>query len=79
MTVEENRAEASVWVVTVLSAADVALPQADWLTLDMDLAWRGGRWLLESIEGPDGLVYIAEESVAAYLERVGFGNVSNNF
>lgn len=54
VTVEEDRAEASVWVVTVLSAADVALPQADWLTLDIDLAWRGGRWLLESIEDRPG-------------------------
>lgn len=54
VTVEDDRAEASVWVVTVLSAADVALPQADWLTLDLDLAWAGGRWLLESIDDRSG-------------------------
>jgi len=33
---------------------------------------------LEGGPGPDGLVYMSEASVEAYLERVGFGNVSNN-
>lgn len=45
----EDRAEVSVWVVTVLSAADVAVPQADWVTIDVDLVRDGDRWLLESI------------------------------
>lgn len=54
VTVEEDRARASVWVVTVLSAADVALPQADWQTLEIDLVWQGGRWLLESIDDRPG-------------------------
>lgn len=47
--VGERRAEVSVWVVTVLSAADVAVPQADWITLDLDLVREGDRWLLEAI------------------------------
>jgi len=33
---------------------------------------------LEGGPGSDGLVYISEASIEAYLERVGFGNVSNN-
>ena len=33
---------------------------------------------LDGGPGSDGLVYVSEASVDAYLERVGFGNVSNN-
>jgi len=33
---------------------------------------------LEGGPGVDGLVYMSEASVEAYLERHGFGNVSNN-
>jgi len=33
---------------------------------------------LDGGPGTDGLVYISEASVDAYLERHGFGNVSNN-
>lgn len=35
-----------VWVVTVLSAAEVAAPQADWATVTVDLEQIGGEWLL---------------------------------
>lgn len=52
--VGETRAEVSVWVVTVLSAADVAVPQADWMTLDLTLVRDGDRWLLESITDTPG-------------------------
>ena len=64
VSVEDDRARASVWVVTVLSAADVALPQADWLTVDVELVWRGGRWLLESIvdrPGPTPMSGVRDE------------------
>ena len=50
----DERAEVSVWVVTVLSAADVAVPQADWVTLDLELVRDGDRWLLESITDTPG-------------------------
>lgn len=53
-SVDATSARVSVWVVTVLSAADVALPQADWLTLNLDLVRSGDRWLLESIEDQPG-------------------------
>lgn len=49
-----SRAEVSVWVVTVLSASDVAVPQSDWSTLDLVLVRDGGRWLLESIDDEPG-------------------------
>jgi len=52
--VDGDRAEASVWLVTVLSAAGVALPQADWMTLELELVWRDGRWLLDGIEDRPG-------------------------
>jgi hypothetical protein len=54
VSVSDTRAEVSVWVVTVLSAADVAVPQADWATLDLVLVNRGDEWLLESIDDEVG-------------------------
>lgn len=54
VAVSENRVEASVWVVTVLSAADVAVPQADWATLVLRLVRDGDDWLLESIDDEPG-------------------------
>lgn len=53
-SVTDSRAEVSVWVVTVLSAADVAVPQADWTTLDLVLVRGDDRWLLESIDDEPG-------------------------
>jgi len=62
--VGETRADVSVWVVTVLSAADVAVPQADWMTLDLALVRDGDRWLLESIAdtvGPTPMSGVRDE------------------
>lgn len=62
--VGETRAEVSVWVVTVLSAAGVAVPQADWMTLDLALVRDGDRWLLESITdtvGPTPMSGVRDE------------------
>lgn len=44
-----SSARVAVWTVTVLSAADVAVPQADWLTVTVDLAWSGDGWLVEAV------------------------------
>lgn len=41
-----DRAQISVWTVSVLSATDVAMPQADWATTSLDLEWTGTRWRL---------------------------------
>lgn len=43
-----------VWTVTVLSAADVALPQADWVRVTVDLVWAEDSWRLEAINDLPG-------------------------
>lgn len=43
-----------VWTVTVLSAADVALPQADWVRIAVDLVWAGGAWRVQAIADSPG-------------------------
>ena len=47
-TFTPDRAQVSVWTVSVLSAADVAMPQSDWTTTVFDLEWDGIRWRLVS-------------------------------
>jgi hypothetical protein len=47
-------AEVEVWAVTVLAAVDVAAPQAEWLTVTVDLAWDGEGWRVESIRDRPG-------------------------
>jgi hypothetical protein len=47
-TFTPGRAQVTVWTVSVLSAADVAMPQSDWTTTAFDLEWDGRRWLLVS-------------------------------
>lgn len=77
-----DRAIVSVWVVAVLSAADVAVPQTDWMTLDVALRRVGDRWLLESIDdtvGPTPLSGVRDEpwqpepfdDALAGFERIG--------
>jgi hypothetical protein len=46
-----NRSAASValWTVTVLSAAGVAVPQAEWMTVTVDLVWTDGGWRVEAV------------------------------
>ena len=43
-----------VWTLTVLSAADVALPQADWARVGLDLVWAGDAWRLQAIAHSPG-------------------------
>lgn len=47
-------AQVEVWAVTILAAVDVAAPQAEWLTVTVDLAWDGEGWLVESIRDRPG-------------------------
>lgn len=47
-------AEVEVWTVTVLAAVDVAAPQAEWLTVSVELAWTAGGWRVESIRDRPG-------------------------
>lgn len=51
---EPATARVVVWAVTILSAADVALPQADWMRVTVDLAWEGDAWRLQAIDEVPG-------------------------
>jgi hypothetical protein len=53
-TATRDTARIAVWTLTVLSAADVAVPQADWLTVTVDLRWSNGRWLVDAIRDQPG-------------------------
>ncbi|MEA2828498.1 MAG: hypothetical protein QOG43_2937 [Actinomycetota bacterium] len=52
--VDPGTARVVVWTVTILSAADVALPQADWMRVTVDLAWEGDAWRLQAIDDEPG-------------------------
>lgn len=49
-----DRAVVRVWVVRVLSAEGVAMPQAGWQTVTLHLRWHGGDWKIASIDEEDG-------------------------
>ena len=49
-----TRARIGVWTVTVLSAPDVALPQADWVRVTVDLAWAEGAWRVDAVTEAPG-------------------------
>ena len=51
---DQETARVVVWTVTILSAADVALPQADWMRVTVDLAWDGDAWRLQAIADVPG-------------------------
>lgn len=46
---DPGAARVDVWTVTVLSAVDVAAPQADWARVTVDLVWVDGSWRLVDI------------------------------
>ena len=50
----EGRATVAVWTVTVLSAADVAMPQTEWVTVSLDLVWVDGAWRMDDIRSQPG-------------------------
>jgi hypothetical protein len=47
-------ATVAVWTVTVLSAARVALPQTEWLTVTVDLTWVDGNWRVDAMRDRPG-------------------------
>jgi hypothetical protein len=49
-----DEARVSVWVVTILSAAEVAAPQAEYGTVTMDLAWVDGDWRVDAVRDTPG-------------------------
>ena len=51
---DPSRARVVVWTVTVLSATDVALPQADWVRVAVELVWADGAWRCEAVTDTPG-------------------------
>lgn len=49
-----DEARVSVWTVTVLSAAEVAAPQTEWMTVAIDLAWVDGDWRVDAVRSTPG-------------------------
>jgi hypothetical protein len=49
-----DEARVSVWVVTILSAAEVAAPQAEYGTVTIDLAWVDGNWRVDAVRDTPG-------------------------
>lgn len=47
-------AQVVVWVVSILSAPGVALPQAKWMRVSLDLAWETGAWRVSGISEAAG-------------------------
>ncbi len=46
---EPASARVVVWTVTVLSAADVAMPQAEWMRVAVELVWEQEAWRVQSV------------------------------
>jgi len=51
---DQDRARVSVWVVTVLSAIEVAAPQSEWMTVTIDLAWVESDWHVDAVRDAHG-------------------------
>lgn len=49
-----GRARVDVWVVTVLSAVEVAVPQAEWMTVTINLVWVDMTWRVETVRDVPG-------------------------
>lgn len=45
----QTEATISVWTFSLLSAADVAIPQTEWTTTTLDLEWVSGGWRIASV------------------------------
>lgn len=52
--VSVSEATVAVWVVTVLSAQEVAAPQAEWVTVTVELAWIDGTWRVDAVRDTPG-------------------------
>ncbi len=50
----DTEARVSVWTVTILSAASVAAPQSEFLTVTLDLAWIDGDWRVDGVRDTPG-------------------------
>lgn len=52
--IDDSEARVSVWTITVLSAAGVAAPQAEYMTVTLDLAWVDGDWRVDGVRDTPG-------------------------
>jgi hypothetical protein len=72
-TFSAGRAVVRVWLVRVLSADGVAVPQAGWQTLRFELAWHEGDWRIADMAEVEGPTPQLEAGLqpwsAAYLDR----------
>ena len=50
----KDQARVYVWAVTVLSAAEVAAPQAEWMTVQVDLVWIQRAWRVDGVRESPG-------------------------
>ncbi len=50
----DTEARVSVWTVTILSAAGVAAPQSEFVTVTLDLAWVDGDWRVDGVRDTSG-------------------------
>ena len=50
----DTDARVSVWTVTILSAAGVAAPQSEYLTVTLDLSWVDGDWRVDGVRDTPG-------------------------
>jgi hypothetical protein len=51
---DADDARVSVWVITILSAAEVAAPQSEFMTVTLDLAWVDGDWRVDGVRDAPG-------------------------
>jgi hypothetical protein len=50
----DDEASVAVWTVTVLSATGVAVPQSEWMTVTVQLAWVEDGWRVEAVRDRPG-------------------------
>lgn len=51
---DADEATVEVWLMTLLSASDVAVPQTEWLTATLELEWVDGGWRLDAVRETPG-------------------------
>ena len=49
-----SEARVAVWVMTTLAGRDLAVPEAEWMTVMVDLAWVEGDWRVAGLENRRG-------------------------
>jgi hypothetical protein len=53
-TYSASEARVAVWVMTTLAGRDLAVPQAEWMTVTVDLAWVEGDWRVAGLANRRG-------------------------